>query len=75
MLAYILITAEKGLEQEIYNALTDYEEILGVHILFGEWDILAKLDVENTEALGTFVMDKVRVIPGVQMSSTLIVAK
>ncbi|MBN1175017.1 Lrp/AsnC ligand binding domain-containing protein [Candidatus Woesearchaeota archaeon] len=75
MLAYILITAEKGLEQEIYNVLSDYSEILGVHILFGEWDLLVKLDVENTEALGTFVMDKVRVIEGVQMSSTLIVAK
>ena len=75
MLAYLLITADKGSEQDIYDVLTEYEEVLGVNIVFGEWDMLAKIDVENTEALGTFVLDKVRVISGVQISSTLIVAK
>lgn len=75
MIAYLLITAEKGQEQHILDVLESQKEILNTHILFGEWDLIAKLDVENNEALGTFIMDHVRNIEGVQMSSTLIVAK
>lgn len=75
MIAFLLMTVEKGLENDIYDILSDCDEVLGVNILFGEWDVFAKIEVENTEALGTFVLDKVRPIKGVQMSSTLIVAK
>lgn len=75
MIAHLLITAEKGKEQEIYDSLYDQSEVISVNILFGEWDIIAKIDVENNEALSTFILDHVRGIPGVQMSSTLIVAK
>ena len=75
MIAYLLITAEKGQEQNIFDRLENQNQVLNVNILFGEWDLIAKLDVENNEALGTFIMDHVRSIEGVQMSSTLIVAK
>jgi DNA-binding Lrp family transcriptional regulator len=50
-------------------------EVKDVNILFGEWDIIAKLELEAPQALGTFVMDKIRTLPGVKLTSTMIVAK
>jgi len=75
MFAYILVTVEKGKEQEIYKELTNFSEISSINILFGEWDLLLKVRIENSESLGTFVLDKIRTISGVQITSTLIVAK
>ena len=75
MLAYLLINAEKDKEQEIYEAVNDFPEVIGTHIIFGEWDIIAKVKVENSEDLSTFILDKVRPLQGVAMTSTLIVAK
>lgn len=75
MYAYILITTEKGNEQEVYDALQNMSEIAVAHIIFGEWDVLAKVKMDSPEAVGTFILDKVRKIPGVNLTSTLIVAK
>lgn len=75
MLAYILVNTEKGKEQDVYEAINDFKEVIGCHIIFGEWDLIAKVELENSEALGTMIMDKVRPLEGVTMSSTLIVAR
>ncbi len=75
MLAYLLISAEKDKEQDIYEKVNDFSEVIGSHIIFGEWDIIAKVKMENSEALGTFILDKIRPLSGVSMTSTLIVAR
>jgi DNA-binding Lrp family transcriptional regulator len=75
MQAYILITAQKGKEMDVYTELEDMKESIGVNLIFGEWDIIAKVNVENNEALGTFIVDKIRPMDGVNLTSALIVAK
>ncbi|MFP4118694.1 MAG: Lrp/AsnC family transcriptional regulator [Candidatus Woesearchaeota archaeon] len=75
MQAYILINAERGKEQEIYDSIVALEEISGAHLVFGEWDLIAKVRIESSEALGTFILDKVKPLDGVTLTSTLIVAR
>lgn len=75
MEAYILITTQKGTEQEVYDELQEMSQTVGVNVIFGEWDLIAKVTVEHTEALGTFILDKIRPIEGVSLTSALIVAK
>ena len=76
MQAYILINVEQGKEQEIYEKLLDMPEVSGAHLIFGEWDLIAKVKLDSSkEELGTFILDKVRPIEGVSMTSTLIIAK
>ena len=75
MLAYLLINSEKGKEQDIFDKVLEFEQVIGAHIIFGEWDIIAKTRIENAESLATFIMDNIRPIEGVIMTSTLIVAK
>jgi len=75
MHAYVQIGLDSAKETDIYDALKAMREVREVHILFGEWDIIAKLELPAPEALGTFVMDKIRSLPGVKLTSTMIVAK
>lgn len=75
MIAYLLISLKEANEVDIFSELEDMKEVEEVHILFGEWDIIAKINLESPEALGTFVMEKIRSIPEVNLTSTLIAAK
>ena len=71
MFAYVQIALENANEQEIKDKLQFFPEVKDVHILFGEWDLMAKLEVESPEQLATFIMDNIRPIEGVKLTSTL----
>lgn len=75
MKAFALISLKECNEKELIDKLTKIPEIEEAHILFGEWDILIKINIENPEALGTFMIEKIRSLPEVKFTSTLIVAK
>ena len=75
MLAYILISVEKGTEHDIFEEIQSMDECLGINVIFGEWDLITKVKIENAEALGTFILDKIRPLSGVSLTSALIVAK
>ena len=74
MLAYLLIRVLED-EQEVMETLKIMKEVKEVHVLFGEWDILVKLEMPEPEMVGTFVMEKIRSIKEVKLTSTMIVAK
>ena len=75
MKAFALISLKSCDEKKIIDKLVELPEVQNAYVLFGEWDIIAELNVENSEELGTFMMEKIRTIPEVKLSSTLIVAK
>jgi DNA-binding Lrp family transcriptional regulator len=75
MLAYVLISLKKQNTDDVFEKLKGMKEIKDVHMLFGEWDFIAKLEMQTIEALTTFTLEKIRSIPEVEMTSTLIVAK
>ena len=75
MLAYVQVSLNKRNERDVYETLIDMPEVKEAHILFGEWDIIALLDMESPEHLGSFVMESIRSLPGVNLTSTMIVAK
>lgn len=75
MLAYVLIDLQEPGEKDIIDTIRNLKEVREAHVLFGEWDILAKVEVKNPNALGTFVMDKIRTLPEVKVTSTMIVAR
>lgn len=76
MKSYLLISLKERDERNILENLRALEEIEEAHVLFGEWDLIAKISIPNAgpEELGTFVMDKIRPMPEIKLTSTLIVA-
>ncbi|AGT34586.1 MULTISPECIES: Lrp/AsnC family transcriptional regulator [Thermofilum] len=75
-LAYIFISfsREKGLDQrKVASEIAKIPEVQEVHIITGEWDILAKVRVSNVDALGELVVNKLRNIEGVEKTYTSVV--
>jgi DNA-binding Lrp family transcriptional regulator len=44
-----------------------------VHIITGDWDLLIKLRAEHVDAIGKFVVDKLRLIKGLEKTLTCMV--
>jgi DNA-binding Lrp family transcriptional regulator len=74
LLAYILINTEIGDEEKVYNALKETDGVLEVHIVYGVYDIVAKLQAEDTDGLRGIV-EKIRKKAGLRSTLTLIVTK
>jgi DNA-binding Lrp family transcriptional regulator len=62
-------------EKEVYKKLKDASEIIEVHPLFGEYDILLKIEAIDIDSIGEIVISKIRSIKGVTDTKTLIGTK
>ena len=70
-IGYILINTAPAHEHEVYTNLSKIPEIIELHPLFGEFDLIAKVEPEDFEKLGTLVVEKIRSIKGVIDTKTL----
>jgi len=70
-MGFILISTAPAREHEVYSELLKIEEIVELHPLFGEYDLIAKVEAEDFDKLGEIVVDKIRSIPGVADTKTL----
>lgn len=74
MKAFVLISLSQCDERQVLEKLKELEEVKNAYILFGEWDILAEIELEDAEELGSFVMEKIRSRENVKLTSSMIVA-
>jgi len=44
-----------------------------VHIITGDWDILVKTKVEDVDSVGKFVIDRLRLVKGIEKTLTCMV--
>ncbi|MEM2227006.1 MAG: Lrp/AsnC ligand binding domain-containing protein [Candidatus Bathyarchaeia archaeon] len=70
-MAYLLIVAEVGKEYDIANRIRGMEGVTEARIVYGEFDIVARLEVPDLSVLDGIVT-KMRGIPGIIKTSTLI---
>ena len=68
---FVLISTAPAKEHEVYNELLKVKEIVELHPLFGEYDLIAKIDAYDFNVLGQVVVDHIRTIPGVIDTKTL----
>jgi len=72
--AYVLSKVSSGSERESCKIIVEYPFVLDVNIVYGEYDIIAEVQVRNLQQLD-FVIDKIRMIPSVTFTSTVIVGR
>jgi DNA-binding Lrp family transcriptional regulator len=72
--AYILCKVNSGTEREVCKALASYSFVSEVNVVYGDYDIVTAVRSENLQQLD-FVIDKIRMTPGITFSSTMIVGK
>ena len=68
---FVLISVVPAHEHEVYNKLSKVSEIVELHPLFGEFDIIAKIEADDFESLGNIVVNKIRTIEGIIDTKTL----
>jgi DNA-binding Lrp family transcriptional regulator len=73
--AYVLFKVASGTEREVAQKLTDFEEVLQSDILFGEYDVVARVATEDLDKLEEFVSQKVRTVQNVLVTSTMIISR
>ena len=72
--AIVLVTAEPGREAEVMQALKQIPEVSEAMLLFGEYDLFAKVECSNFGSLGNIIIANIRAIEGVEMTKTLTAA-
>lgn len=73
-MAYVLVISDPGYETSIAEALLKFATVENVHILFGEYDLIAKVRGNNELDIKNFIISKLMKISGVKDTRTLLVA-
>ena len=73
--AYVLVTLNPGTEKNILAKVSHFDEVTRVSMMYGEYDAIIKVCTEDLEELNQFLTDKLRVLPDIFQTATLIVAK
>lgn len=60
-------------QRAVAEEIVKFPEVQEVHIITGDWDLLIKLRAERVEAIGKFVVDKLRLIKGLEKTLTCMV--
>ncbi|MCJ2513850.1 MAG: Lrp/AsnC ligand binding domain-containing protein [Candidatus Thermoplasmatota archaeon] len=68
---FILIKNKPGKEYSILRKLENIIEIKEIYPIFGEYDFLVKIKVENIDIMGKLLIEKIRIIDGITDTITL----
>ena len=60
-------------QRKVAEEIARFPEVQEVHVITGDWDLLIKIRGENVEAIGNFVVDKLRLINGLDKTLTCMV--
>lgn len=69
VIAYVLISTEPGKEQAVLKMLQKADGIVEIHPLFGEYDIMAKVEAEGITHLSEIV-ESIRQVDGIKGTKT-----
>jgi len=75
VLAYVLITIQSGSEKEVLKKVSSFKETLELDMVYGEYDAIVKVQVEELADLEGFLSEKLRALPNIFLTTTMIVAK
>ncbi|UCD26658.1 MAG: Lrp/AsnC ligand binding domain-containing protein [Candidatus Bathyarchaeota archaeon] len=75
VLAYVLVTLQSGSEKNVLKKVANFEEVREVDLVYGEYDAIVKVKVDEMSRLDEFLTDRLRVLPDIYLTTTMIVAR
>lgn len=75
VVAYVAVTMKTGAEKAVLKKVLALKEVTEVDLLYGEYDALVNVIVEDLSQLDKFLTEKLRVLPDVFQTASLIVAR
>ncbi len=73
--AYILLTSTIGEVRNVFSQLEELENVKGVNIVTGPFDIITLVEAEDLSTLTNAVVENIREIDGVMDTNTAIVVE
>ncbi|MER3602242.1 MAG: AsnC family transcriptional regulator [Nitrososphaerota archaeon] len=71
-MAFVLINAELGSEEDLARELRKIEGVSEVYIVYGVYDIIAKVEADSMEKVKEIITWKIRRLPKVRSTLTMI---
>ena len=72
-IAFVLINAEPGTENELVNQLKVIENVKYVYVLYGAYDLVVKIEAPNSEKLKKTISNNIRQLKNVRSTLTMTV--
>ena len=73
--AYILFKVSSGTEREVSKEIANFPEVVAVGVIYGEYDLIAQVSVQDMKSLEEFIAEKIRAVSSVLLTSTMIIAR
>ena len=70
-IGYVLINVDPGQEYDVYQTINNLQNVADATLLFGDYDILVKLEANNLGEIAKTVVDTIRQVSGVMDTKTL----
>ena len=72
---YVLINVEPGAESSVCDAAASFDCVTDSNLLFGDYDLIVKVEGDNMGDIARNVVESIRSIPGVVNTKTLACAE
>ena len=71
-LAWVLLSCEPGRERDVYLQLLDIPSVSEVSVVYGELDLVARIDFESEKEMSKTLIEDMRHVEGIRKTETLI---
>ena len=71
-LAWVLISCEPGRERDVYVHLLSMPTVSEVSVVYGELDLVARIDFDDEEEMAKTLIVEMRTVEGIRKTETLI---
>jgi DNA-binding Lrp family transcriptional regulator len=70
--AFVLLNAELGAETEVLDGLKLIDEVKEIHLIYGVYDIIARIEAETMDELRKVIGWKIRRLTKVRSTITMV---
>jgi uncharacterized protein with GYD domain len=74
-IGFVLMTTVPGMEAAVRDALSEVDLVTDQWMLFGEYDLIARVQADEEFALTRCIVEEIRQLPGIVETKTLIGAE
>jgi DNA-binding Lrp family transcriptional regulator len=71
--AIVLINSDLGAEDKVLSALKDIKEVQEAHMVYGVYDIIARIETDTMQELENVISQKVRRLDKTRGTLTMVV--
>ncbi|RLI05777.1 Lrp/AsnC family transcriptional regulator [Candidatus Bathyarchaeota archaeon] len=75
MLSYVLLKVKPGYDRKVLQELSELTQVKEAETVYGEYDLIVKVDIETLDDLDDFVFNTLRKIAGIEKTTTLLTSE